>query len=168
MKMLLLTTVLLLGALTSPAQVRWSLTTNLPAGAPSGTKGTAVLTAEIEEDWHISSLSQPEGGPLRTEISLPDKQPVKLADKIVAPPPHKKRNAAFDMIVETYAGVVVFTLPLAVVEPIKPGTRLKVEVTYQACTEETCLLPRTETVEVLIPAEIKKARMTDAAVGSWK
>ncbi|MBX3748744.1 MAG: hypothetical protein KF897_01495 [Opitutaceae bacterium] len=51
---------------------------------------------------------------------------------------------------ETYEGTVIFTLPLLATEEAsedKARARpLTVEITYQACTDETCLLPKTERV----------------------
>jgi len=129
------------------AQVRCTLAAG-PAGADG--KLSAKLTVAIEPGWHIASLTQPDGGPVRTEIALAEGQSFKLAGPIQGPKPRVEHSEAFGIDVETYEGTVVFTLPLAVTEAGKredaKARRLTVEITYQACTDETCLLPKTERI----------------------
>ncbi len=129
------------------AQVRCTLVAG-PVAADG--KLSARLTVAIEPGWHIASLTQPDGGPVRTEIALADQQPFKLADPIKGPKPRVEHSEAFGIEVETYEGTVVFTLPLLateeVSEDIAKARPLTVEITYQACTDETCLLPKTERI----------------------
>jgi len=129
------------------AQVRCTLVAG-PVGADG--KLSAKLTVAIEPGWHIASLTQADGGPVRTEIGLAEGQPFKLAGPIQGPKPRVEPSEAFGIDVETYEGTVVFTLPLLateeVSEDIAKARPLTVEITYQACTDETCLLPKTERI----------------------
>jgi thiol:disulfide interchange protein DsbD len=147
-------------AAVAPAQVTCSLTSAAALPLKSGDKFAAKFTAAISPGWHISSLTQPDGGPVRTEITLAEKQPFKFAGPIIGPKPHVEHSDAFDSNVETYTGTVVFTIPLVATEDV-PFDKLRarplvVEITYQACNEETCLLPRTEKVSCIID-EAKQA-----------
>ena len=132
-------------AATAAAQVRTSLSLD-PGSATK--QPTARLTVVIDPDWHISSLTQPEGGPLRTTIAIPPDQPYRLAGKISGPPPHTEHSAEFDLEVQTYEGRVEFVLPLEKNPRAKspPTTKLTVEIRYQACNGETCRLPETERI----------------------
>ena len=129
-----------LAAVGVQAQVRCAL-----AAGPVGADGklSAKLTVEIDPGWHISSLTQPDGGPTRTEIGLAKDQPFKLAGPITGPKPHVEPSAAFGVDVETHEGLVEFVLPLVATQAVPAGTKLTVEITYQACTDENCMLPET-------------------------
>lgn len=155
---------LLLIAFVSPAQAQVRVFIGLDTLAKrlaTGDKLVAQLELQIDPGWHIASLTQPDGGPLRTEITLPAGQPFKLAGPITGPKPHVERSAAFGVNVETHEGAVTFTLPLEVTAAISAATKLTVEIAYQACNAETCNLPQTDKVSV----EIKPAATTKPASG---
>jgi thiol:disulfide interchange protein DsbD len=138
-------------ALSCSAQVECTLAVDQPPKPlKAGEKINAKLTVEIDPSWHIYSLTQPDGGPVRSELTLSKGQPFKLAGKIDAPDPDVQHSDAFGINVESYQGEVVFTLPLQATDSVPPGTKLQVEFTYQACTEETCNLPKTQKVEAAI------------------
>ena len=140
----------LLLAVTAAAQVRTSLSLD-----PGSEKQPAIarLTLVIEPGWHISSLTQPDGGPLRTVIGVPKDQRYRLAGKISGPPPHTEHSPVFDLEVQTYDGRVAFVLPLEKNPDAKKSssTGLTVEITYQACRGETCLLPQTDRITAQSP-----------------
>lgn len=143
-------------ALSCSAQVECSLAVDQPAHPlKAGDKVTAKLTVEIDPSWHIYSLTQPDGGPVRSELVLSKGQPFKLAGKIDAPDPDVQHSDAFGINVESYQGEVVFTLPLQATDAVPPGTKVLVEFTYQACTDENCNLPKTVKVEAVVGAEEK-------------
>lgn len=151
MKSILVLIVITVFASAVHAQVQCSLSATAPSVIrSSGDRLTGKVSIEILPGWHISSLTQPDGGPLATEITLRPGQPFRLAGKIIGEKPKIQRSEAFDMDVEYYTGTVTFTLPLIVTNDIKPDTKLTVEITYQACNDETCLLPKTEVVSCII------------------
>jgi thiol:disulfide interchange protein DsbD len=136
---------------TTHAQVMCSMALAAPANAlKAGDRFTAKLTAEIDPGWHIYSLTTPDGGPFRTVIEVPEGQSFKIAGKIAAPSPDVEHSAAFGVDVESYGGSVVFTVPLEAVKPIARGTKVALAITYQACTEENCMLPKTSRVEAVV------------------
>ena len=134
-------------------QVQSNLSIEKPsAGLKSGEKFTARFTIEIDPGWHIASLTQADGGPVRTEITLPPGQPFKFSGPITGPKPHIEHSEAFGINVETHEGTVVFSIPLKATAEIPVGTKLTVEFTYQACSGETCLVPTSYKVTTVIRA----------------
>jgi thiol:disulfide interchange protein DsbD len=123
----------------------------------AGTKVTAKLRVRMDPGWHISSLTTPDGGPVRTVIALTSGTPFKLAGKIQAPEPIKRHSEAFGVDVETYEGEVEFTLPLEATAAVKPDTPAAVEITYQVCSEENCLLPRTDKLKATVSVKAAKS-----------
>ncbi len=107
----------------------------------------ARLTVTIEPGWEISSLTQPEGGTMRTEIKVVE--PYRLAGEIKAPKPKVQENSVFGVRLEKYRGTVVFTLPIK--GDWSPGSEVAVELTYQLCNEENCLFPQTDRVKAKVP-----------------
>lgn len=138
------------------AQVQATLATE-PTQTPlsAGAKFAAQLTVAIDPGWHIASLTQPDGGPMRSEISLAPKQFFKLAGPITGPKPRFEHSDAFGINVETHEGTVVFTLPLEATNDVPPGTILAVDFTYQACSDENCALPATDRLTAVIGSPTK-------------
>ncbi len=129
--------------------VKWSL--SAPAEARPGARVEPLLTATIEEGWHLYSLRQLEGGPIATQIAVPPPQQFKLVGAVDAPVPLTAHEEAFDMSVEFYFGEVEFTLPIEVNRDAKPGTHnLVVTARYQACDNKQCLPPRTVRLETRV------------------
>jgi thiol:disulfide interchange protein DsbD len=146
---------LILGvACDAQAQVACSLSTEKDGETvfpiSKGTNFTAKLMVKIMPGWHISSLTTPDGGPMRTEIKLLSNQPAKLSGPIDAPPPNREHSEIFAVDVEWYTGSITFAIPLQATAPVLADTKLGVEISYQACTEKICLLPRTEKVEAVL------------------
>ena len=126
-----------------PDPVRWSLAPPKGAGVPAGAVVNVRLAADIQPGWHVYSTSQPEGGPIATEISLPPGQPFTFARPIRAPKPYAILDPNFDMRVELYTEKAEFTLPIKVGAGTSAGAHmLAVEVRYQSCNDTICLPPR--------------------------
>jgi len=145
----------LIACAVSRAQADATLTAESPTPLAAGTRFTAKLAVRLDPGWHISSLTTPDGRPVRTEIAVTKGPPFKLAGKIEAPEPMRRHSGAFCVDVETYEGEVVFTLPLEAAAAIKSDTPLAVEITCQACPEENCMLPRTDKVKATIALKAK-------------
>ena len=140
----------LTAAASASAQVQCTLALDAAKPLKAGDHVTAKLNVEIDPGWHISSLTTPDNGPLRSEIALPKGSPCKLAGKIEAPKPRREHSKAFDVDVETYEGAVEFTVPLEATQDLAVGSKIVVEFTYQACNDETCNLPKTYKAEATV------------------
>jgi DsbC/DsbD-like thiol-disulfide interchange protein len=74
---------------------------------------------------------------------------------IEAPEPLKAPDANFGVETGFYEGAVTFTLPLGVDSRARAASHtLQVEVTFQACNDQICLLP--VTLKLDVPVEISR------------
>jgi suppressor for copper-sensitivity B len=108
-----------------------------------GGPDTLVIRAEIEEGWHLYSVTQKPGGPLATKIAVaadsarqvtgafvPDEKPhVRMVDDV---------PAWKGLPIEEHAGEVVWRAPLAAGSGDVEGS-----VRVQLCQDTACLPPRT-------------------------
>jgi thiol:disulfide interchange protein DsbD len=134
----------------------------------AGEKFELTLTANISDGWHIYSFTQPTGGPATSQTTVPPNQPFQQVGAVSGPAPHKIFDPNFEMETESYEGTVAFKLP--VVAGLKVSTAIKavaVDVKFQACSETTCLPPRT--VHLSAPVKIAAAganRTASSEVGA--
>ncbi len=126
-----------------PRPVTWSLVMD------AASRGrVAVLRARIDPGWHLYSLTQPAGGPSATRIEIIGDPPLRLAGTIERRPPDTIPDANFGIMSEVYDDSAAFRLRLAGLP--SRHARLRVAVTFQACTSRICLLPHTDTLEVAV------------------
>lgn len=129
--------------------VKWTL--SAPQQAAAGARIEALLTATVDEGWHLYSLNQLDGGPIATQIAMPAPQQFKLAGQIDAPVPLTAHEEAFDMSVEFYFGEVEFRLPVEINRDAKSGAqKLTVTARYQACDNKQCLPPKTVRLDQIV------------------
>ena len=126
--------------------VHWIAAVTAKRIAAGGTFDVSV-TATIEEEWHVYSISQGPGGPIPTTIAIPADQPFSRAGAIRGPQPVTAFDQNFDIQTETYDTTVTLTVPVRATA--SRGT-LRLVVGYQACTNRLCLPPRTETLTVAV------------------
>jgi len=115
--------------------------------APEGDRtGRLFITAEIKKNWHIYSITQAPGGPVRTQITLdpsPDFELVGEFRASPAPKPEKYPEAFGDLVVESHYGEVTWFAPLKLNEGVDPGElTIQGKIKAQPCDPNTCLPPR--------------------------
>ena len=129
--------------------VAWSIRKSSSTAIQLGHKFTVQVNAQIADGWYLYSITQPKGGPIRTIISLPKTQSVRLAAAIKGPKPKIKFDENFDINVETYERTATFMLPLQMGTRGKAGRqKVLVDVRFQACNGEICLPPKTVRLEL--------------------
>jgi thiol:disulfide interchange protein len=136
---------------------------------PQGSRtGELAISAEIEKGWHIYSITQAKGGPIRTQIKVPESDQYKLTGEFKASPApksHVDQLAWPGLKLEEHYDRVTWTAPIEIAEGVDP-TRLEIsgKVYAQAC-EKSCLPPEdlAFTVHWANPAE-KPAAEPAAAV----
>jgi len=113
--------------------------------APSeGRPAELFVTAKMTPGWHIYSITQPSGGPIKSEIKTTLPAGVRLTGPFQAmTAPHKQKEPAFNnLVVETHEGTVTWRAPLE----IQPGVDLKeLEISgavYAQPCEKACLMPQ--------------------------
>jgi suppressor for copper-sensitivity B len=115
--------------------------------APSADQPARLfVTARIKKGWHVYSITQAAGGPIRTQIKLNQSPQYRLsgAFQALAPPKKAKQPEAFgDLVVESHAGTVTWHAPMELASGVDPK-KLKVEgqITVQPCDADTCLPPQ--------------------------
>ncbi|MGI8468368.1 MAG: redoxin family protein [Pyrinomonadaceae bacterium] len=131
--------------------IKWSLEVKPATPLKTGDKFEAQLSAKLGEGWHLYSITQPDGGPTRTEIKLAVGQPFELTGNIQGPQPEKIFDRNFNMETEFYVEKADFKLPLVVKADVGNGAQsLSVEVSFQLCNDEKCLPPNTITVQAAL------------------
>lgn len=153
-----ITALVLLGAMPRQTQgqaagdvVRWAA--GGPATAKPGDQIILELNAEIESGWHIYSVSQPAGGPMASIISIPGKQGFQGDGAMQTPTPNRSFDPNFNMETETYEGKINFKIPVSVKENTPLGDqRIAIDVSYQTCSDTTCLPPYTS--HLFVPIKI--------------
>ena len=109
----------------------------------SGKNGTLQVKAEIAEGWHVYSLTQMPGGPMRSEITLVNSDEYRLTGPFrPTTPPHKEMSDVFEGIeVESHSGVVFWEAPFTIIKDIDPaGLTIRGFLKGQACKEACQLL----------------------------
>ena len=134
-----------------------------------GPTGKLIVTAEIEPQWHIYSITQPKGGPLPTKLELSGATKVELLDKQFQPdhPPKKRRVDEYPGIdLEEYEEKVVWTA--AVRLSTKEGSEfrdVKLKASGLSCRDADSCVPFKQMVEVTLQG-FKKPAASDGAA-SW-
>ena len=134
-----------LGAQERP--ITWTLA-KPPVPVTQAATFTVQLHAVIPTGWHLYSITQPPGGPVRTVISLPAGSAFVMNGKVKAPDPDVALDPNFNILTETYVDSVTF--PVRVIPHESGARKLAVTVAFQTCTDRFCLPPTKETVEVAL------------------
>jgi len=106
-----------------------------------------VVTATLEEGWHLYSIDQKPGGPQATKITVAADSPLKLAGPFRPDAaPHKRTIKDVPgwngLVVEEHDGIVNWRAPLA---PNPDGKAAEVHgsVSLQLCRDNACTPPET-------------------------
>ena len=118
-----------------------------PGEIKAGGKGTLKLTINLDEGWHVYSLTQPPP-PRALKLKLEDNDIFTQAGNAAQPKPKVKFDPNFQIDTETFDGSATFSIPFAVASTAAPGPqKVAAKVTFQVCDSERCLRPKTITVE---------------------
>jgi len=142
--------------------VHWSA--SAAKGAVPGSTFDVTVTAVIDDEWHVYSVTQGPGGPIPTTIEIGGRQPFTRAGAIRGPRPVTAYDPNFEIQTETYDGTVTLVVPVRLAaEASGTSATLQLAVGYQACTNRVCLPPTTVVVDVPVRWT---ARAAGAASGS--
>ena len=130
-------------AANAQSPVSWSIKNNAKE-VKAGDKFTLQVSASISGDWHMYSITQGPGGPVRTTITVGG-GPFKAAGSPSGTAPHRQMDANFGIETETYSGGASFNVPVSVDKSATPGPASgEVSARFQVCNDTTCLPPKTE------------------------
>ncbi|MDR2384781.1 MAG: thioredoxin family protein [Tannerella sp.] len=116
--------------------VKWAFTLNdLPAAEKE-----ILLTATIDEGWHLYDLNLPSGGPISTSISFGTVKGAELLGKpATSIQPTVVFDQMFDMELRWFSNKVSFIQKIKITDFRK--FKLVGEVEFMTCNDETCLPP---------------------------
>lgn len=103
-------------------------------------KGVAVvfLKADIQSSWHIYSLDQKEGGPIKTAFTFSPSADYSLLGKASQPTPRTKFEGVFNMNISYFENSVIFQQKIKLNSG--KGT-LHGKLEYMTCNNQKCLPP---------------------------
>lgn len=119
-----------------------------------GIRREVVVRFELGEGLHIYGRPVPDGMiPTEVHVSGP---PGLVAEAMIAPPTTPLRLTSLDVELPVWSGTVDLRVPVyatgelaSEVRPLDRDTiELEVRVRYQACDDQVCLLPKTETLRL--------------------
>jgi len=124
-----------------PQAVKWSLALEpAPGHATAGGTLTAVVTAAIDEGWHVYAPDEANAGPRPVELTIVKNPVFSAAGKFGAPEPEREMDEAFGQITSSYTDEVAFRLPVAVAASATAGPHaLEIDISFQACDGSICL-----------------------------
>jgi thiol:disulfide interchange protein len=126
----------------APGDVKWTAKL-APEDARAGEGAQIVLTAQIEGDYHLYSLTKRDTGPTVTTLTLEPGSTLEVGGPGVQPTPHTEMDPGFHINVESYTGGVAFALPVKLKAGLTGAQTANVKVRYQVCRNGTCLFPKT-------------------------
>jgi len=99
-----------------------------------------VLTANIDQGWHMYAMDIPEGGPIATSFAFENAVGYSIIDKPYAvTKPEVKFDNSFEMNIGMYATKAEFRQKVTVKD--YPSS-VKGTVTFMSCNDKECLPPR--------------------------
>ncbi len=146
--------------------VAWEVAPDPVKAAPGGAF-RLKLTAKIDPEWHMYSLTTPKGGGLPAVVNLAPNQ-FATQSKIYQPKPESKFDPNFGVNTERYEGEVVFYLDGQVAKDVPAGPLpLTVNIRYSACTDKLCNPPRKLTADTTLTVEQGSAATPAALPASY-
>lgn len=162
----LLLIVFLLFALPAVAQnpVSWSLESDAKGKTLKQNEAfKAKLKANIEGEWHLYAVEQPEGGPFPTKITVSENLLFTINGKITSPLPITKFEPLFNIDTKFFAKSAEFNLPLIATGEAKTDD-LAINVRYQVCDDKVCLPPKTVKVTFSGFEDVKKSALSSVPI----
>jgi len=133
--------------------VKWSSALVPEASAKPGGKIAIGLSAEVQDGWHVYGLNQVSGGPIPLRLTLDDNAVAEGAGAPSGTPPVKRHDPSFNLDTELYLHSFSLCLPVQVKQHAAAGDQsVPVSVRFQACSDRTCLPPRT--VHLTVPIQV--------------
>lgn len=136
------------------APITWSIQRDKDTGVlRPGAEFKVKLVAKIKDGWHLYSIDEPSSGPGPTEITVPKGQPFEMSGDIDSPIAIRALDPNFGVKTEYYEHSATFVIPVRVAAGTAGRQTLLVEVRYQSCSQQLCLAPKTEKLE--LPVEVQ-------------
>lgn len=150
-KQLIILLVLLAGMSTSiKAQILQPVKWSYAAKKLNNREAVLLFKATMEDNWHIYSAYQKNGGPVKTSFTFTPEKGYAITSKITEPQPITEFEKSFSMDVSYFTHEVIFQQKIRLTNPGKPVT-VKGSLNFMVCNNEKCLPP--EDVAFSIPVK---------------
>lgn len=148
MKKLLIICVLALFVNQAKAQILHPVKWAYAAKITGKNEAVLLIKAIIDEPWHIYSINQKDGGPVKTSFTFTPSADYKLVGTMSEPKPVTKYEKAFEMDVHYFEKSVIFQQKIGFKtdNPVIKGT-----LNFMACNDQKCL--PSEDIEFSIPVK---------------
>ncbi len=149
MKNIILATLFSIGLINLNAQVQNPVSWKYEAEKVGATYHV-IITASIDNHWHIYSQNTGKNGPVPTTITFKNNPLITLVGKVKeAGKLEKIYDKNFQTDVLFYSNKVVFAQAIKVKAGIK--TNISGTVEYMVCDDEKCLPPTKKTFDIKLP-----------------
>ena len=145
MRKLLIVCLTLFVSVSSFAQVQKAVKWNYHIEQKSKNEALLVMTASIDEGWHIYSQFTPDGGPLPTMFSFDSSACYSIDGKVTEPKAHEEFDSTFDMKVLTLEGNPSFTVKIKLSDD---SCVIRGRVDGQVCKDMCILFGDTFTINI--------------------
>ena len=124
-----------------PQPVKWTLAVEPESGqVAAGGRLVAVVTAAINEGWHVYAPDEANVGPRPVDLTIVKNAVFSATGKFTSPEPEREMDEAFGQITASYSEKATFRLPVTVAADAPAGPQtLEIDVSFQACDGNICL-----------------------------
>lgn len=99
-------------------------------------RGKLKVVFDLDPEWHVFSVTQPAGGPLRTKIST-KQAGIELGTPEADQAPESKTTDDFPGVIqEMHHGKIVWTVPFKSQNPFGSGSMLEFTIQGQVCADQ--------------------------------
>ncbi|MEG1574020.1 MAG: protein-disulfide reductase DsbD family protein, partial [Bacteroidales bacterium] len=145
MKKSLVLILLLLSTISSFAQILDPVKWTFSQKRISDTEVELQYNAKIETGWHLYATELPDGGPIPTTITYSELHGVELTDGLNANKEAvDKYEPLFELHLKWYNDNVIL---IQKVKIVSPDYKIKGEIRYMGCNDNTCLPPTIKSFE---------------------
>lgn len=156
---------LLVSAAAAQAQVLEPVTWSFRSEKTAENTYDIVMTASIDENWHLYAIDIPEGGPIATSFTFEEPAGYALEGKVVAvDKPEVKFDNSFGMNIGMHSGKAEFRQKITV--NAYPAT-VRGYATFMSCDDKQCLPPRDAEFELVISNGKATAASADKSVQNY-
>lgn len=123
--------------------VKWSYA----AKKVSATEAVVYFKAEVADGWHIYSVKQKPGGPLKTSFKFSPSVEYMPVNGITEPKPISKYEETFGIQVDYFENEVVFQQKVKILrkalddKDANEGIMVKGKISFMTCDEKQCTPP---------------------------
>ncbi|AZZ59064.1 protein-disulfide reductase DsbD family protein [Riemerella anatipestifer] len=143
------------------AQIKDPVKFKLKVNELSNQEYEAVLTATLENGWHIYSKDLPEDSGIPTEMKVSGANIIPVGKIVEIGKKHDEFSEAFGARIVYFSNTATFKQKFKLKDASKPAD-VNVEITYQTCNDRVCLAPNTLEFEEKIKVNLTETNSKES------